>query len=229
MKFSISKEILEKYPEVKIGVVVATGIDNSGDDPQIGKLLASVQEEARRLDITRLAEHPVISKWRQVYSSFGSKPSDYRCSVEALVRSVLNGREIRHINKLVDLYNYISLKYIIPVGGEDLDEIEAGIFLRHAEGHEIFIPLGSAAAESPYKGEVIYCDSAGDVLCRRWNWRESDKTKLTEETRNAVIVLEGFDENVEAATRELAGLVEKFCGAATQVFIIDKNSSEIEF
>jgi DNA/RNA-binding domain of Phe-tRNA-synthetase-like protein len=67
------------------------------------------------------------------------------------------------------------------------------------------------------------------VLCRRWNWRESDKTKLTESTSNAIVVLEGFDKNIETATEELALLIEKYCSCRTQKFLTDITCPQIEF
>ncbi len=86
-------------------------MNNSGESAEIKHMLREAQESVRKnIDTSKITEHPTIAKWRGIYSDFGSKPRDYRCSIEALIRSVLNGREIRHINKLVDLYNFIALE-----------------------------------------------------------------------------------------------------------------------
>lgn len=230
MKFSISEGIIEKYPDIVIAVIVVKGADNAGSSKEIEMLLDGAQSAVKSnfsLDI--LIKDPRISAWRKIYSDFGSKPSDYRPSIEALIRSVLNGRDIKHINKTVDLYNYISMKYVVPAGGEDLDKIEGSIHLKHAEGDEIFVPLNSDRAENPYNGEIIYCDSGKNVLCRRWNWRESDKTKLIEETKNCVIFIEGFGGEVEEAASELEQLIKHHCSAQTQIFIADKENNCIEW
>ena len=76
---------------------------------------------------------------------------------------------------------------------------------------------------------MIYCDDGGNVLCRRWNWRESDITKLTESTSNAVIVIEGFDSSVEVALRELSSMIGKFCNAKTRTFLISKNNPIVKW
>ena len=131
MQLTVSEEIFEKFPDTRIGIVVATGMDNSGSDNSIKGMLESTQlETENRFEIEKLAEHPSVAVWRAVYSNFGSKPRDFRSSVEALIRSVLNGRGVRHINKLVDIYNYASLKHAIPVGGEDLDKTHGNLFLK---------------------------------------------------------------------------------------------------
>ena len=230
MQLTVSEEIFEKFPDTRIGIVVATGMDNSGSDNSIKGMLESTQlETENRFEIEKLAEHPSVAVWRAVYSNFGSKPRDFRSSVEALIRSVLNGRGVRHINKLVDIYNYASLKHAIPVGGEDLDKTHGNLFLKFSEGTERFIPLGGGKEDNPYKGEVIYCDEGGNVLCRRWNWRESDITKLTESTRNAIIVAEGFDTKVDEAIEELSVMIRKFCNAQTKAFLINKNNPIVKW
>lgn len=226
MALIVSKEIFEKYPNARIGVIIARNIDNAGENEEITRLIETIQTEVRKnFSNDNISLHPSIAEWRRIYSSFGSKPSDYRSSIEALIRSVLKGRNISHINKLVDLYNFISLKHVIPAGGEDLDKIDGNIYLRFAVGNENFVPLGSDKVETAYRGEVIYCDGGNSVLCRRWNWRESDKTKITEDTRNAIIVLEGFDDKIAAATHELETLIQKYCSANTMTFMINKNKN----
>ena len=121
---------------------------------------------------TALAKHPLLSPWRAAYSEFGAKPSKYNSSVEALTRRILKGQKIPRVNKAVDIYNYLSLKQLIPMGADDLDKVDGDISLTIADGAEIFIPLNSEEVEHPEKGEVIYKDHR-NVLCRRWNWRSS--------------------------------------------------------
>jgi len=230
MELEVSEKIFERFPGTRIGVVIASNVSNNGIDEAAIKLLENVELETRsKFDINTLIENPSIAVWRAVYNNFGSKPRDYRPSIEALIRSILNGRGIRHINKLVDIYNYISLRHVVPVGGEDLDKTEGNLYLKFSSGNEKFLALGSDKEDNPYDGEVIYCDGGNNVLCRRWNWRESDRTKLTNDTKNAIIVIEGFDEKVDAALEELSGLVEKFCGSENRIFLIDKNNPKIEW
>ena len=77
-----------------------------------------------------------------MYRSFGTKPSDYRPSAEALVRRTLKTGKLPVINTAVDLYNIVSVKHIIPMGGFDADKVEGDIYLRVSEGMEIFTPRG---------------------------------------------------------------------------------------
>lgn len=44
-----------------------------------------------------------------------------------------------------------------------------------------------------------------------------------------IVVLEGFDESADEAAAELGLLIQKFCSAKTKSFIVDKETTEIEW
>ncbi|MBC7267285.1 MAG: cytoplasmic protein, partial [Streptomyces sp.] len=71
--------------------------------------------------------------------------------------------------------------------------------------------------EHPDAGEVVWRDDLG-VTCRRWNWRQGPRTRLTEDTVSGVFLLEGLHPvpvaDIEAAAVELAELLEKFSPGA---------------
>lgn len=227
MEFKIQKEIFETFPDFIAGVVLMKNGDNRGEAPEIEELLREVEKKQIKsfTELETYSQHPQLAAWRLAYRKFGSDPHQYRCSAEALIRRVLKGEQVRHINKLVDLYNYISLKYVLPVGGEDIDEIKGDLVLGFSTGNEPFIRLGGTENEPPQPGEVVYKDNKG-VACRRWNWREGDRTKLTEQTKNAIIVVEALSpatkETIEEATKELAYLIKKFCGGEVNFYILNK-------
>lgn len=233
MKFRIEDKIFVDFDKPVIGVIIARGIDNSGDDLEISKLLREEEQNLRKkFEGMEVAEHPHIAPWREAYRKFGSKPRDFRSSIEALSRIVLRGSEIRKISKLVDLYNLISIKYLLPVGAEDLDKMEGDLVLGFAKGDESYTPLGEEENDPPQKGEVIYQDDKG-VICRRWNWREGDRTKITNQTTNAIVMIESLapipKDVAEQAIRELAELIKKYCGGSVETFFLSEENQEITF
>ena len=177
-----------------------------------------------------LGGHPAIAPWRAAYARFGVKPSKTRSSIENLLRSA-KAQRLRSINPLVDLYNTVSLKHLLPVGGEDLASVAGNIVLTRAAGDEDFVPLGGAAQEPPPAGAVIYRDDVG-VICSCWNWREADRTKLTETTTDAVLVIEAIPpiprDQLEAALADLADRVTGHLGGTARVAILDRDSRSIE-
>ena len=233
MKFGIDPAIFSAFPCLCVGVVCANGVDNRGDCPELGEKIQKIQDEIRdRFDGETLAQHPKITNWRNAYAVFGAKPKKHRSSVENLYRMTLEGNKMRSINKLVDIYNYVSLKHMVPAGGDDLAGVEGEIGLRFAEGDELFRPLGSREVHKPRKGEIIYADKR-EVLCRRWNWRESEKTKMTERTRDVLLVSEGLPpvtlEEMKTIAGELAHLVKNYCGGEIRQDVLNRDKTEGEF
>ena len=232
MKFRIDPAIFDAFPGLHIGIVRAKGVDNHGSCPDLMEKIKQIQKEIRQhFDTGTLAECPKIQIWQNAYSLFGAKPKKHRSSVENLYRMTLEGRDLRSINRLVDIYNCVSLIHMIPVGGDDLAQVEGDIILRFAMGDEPFFPLGLDEPQTARKGEVIYADER-EVLCRRWNWRESDKTKMTEETRDVLLVSEGLPpvtaQNIELVAEELDKLVKKYCGGETIRDILSDEKRESE-
>lgn len=133
MEFIIDKKIFEKFLGLNIGVVIAKGINNSGASEEIQAGLRGLKKEIReKCNTETLSLNPKIDVWRKAYSAFGAKPKENKSSVESLRRTVLQGNPLRHINKLVDIYNFISLKHMLPAGGEDIDKMKGNILLTFA-------------------------------------------------------------------------------------------------
>ena len=115
---------------------------------------------------------------------------------------------------------------MVPVGGDDIDKIDGDIMLRFATGSEPFIRLNSDEIDHPKEGEVIYTDDK-EVLCRRWNWRECDKSKMTENTKNIILVVEGLapvtKEDIEIIINDLAEMIGKYCGGEISTHLLNAN------
>lgn len=232
MKLVIADTIFEAFPDAVLGVVVLHGIDNTQHHPEITTRLRQAEAALPgKFGGMPEIEHPYIATWREAYRKFGAKPKDYPSSIENLSRRVLNGAAIGHINNLVSLYNTISLRHLLPVGGEDLDKITGDVLLTRAGDEEpAILLLGEKEPRPPKPGEVIYTDDAG-AICRRWNWKEADRTKLTPETHNAFLVIEALPPvprgTVETAISELADLVRQYCGGEVSIGFLDRDNREI--
>ncbi len=233
MKFEIDNKIFEPFPKLNIGVVVAKEIDNTGASKDVMDLIKKQSETIKTdFDLETLSENPGIKSWRDAYSLFGAKPKKNRSSIENLYQMILEGVEIRHINKAVDIYNYISMKRMIPIGGDDIDKIDGDITLKFAKGDESFTQLNSKDVSNPKTGEIVYTDDK-KILCRRWNWRECDKSKMTDDTKNMILVMEGLppitEKEVRSITDELGKLIQKFCGGKIELFTLNDKMQKINF
>ena len=230
-KFILEQPYLEIFPDSKIGILVCKGIDNHIiDENKYVDYLENAQKEAlKHIANPEFTENPVIRTWRDAFQKFKTKKGA-RCSIEAMLKRISKGNSIGTINPLVDIYNGISLKYGVPVGGEDIDKFDGDNRLTIAEGGEEFITYGSDKSEPPYEGEVVYKDNAG-AICRCFNWRESVRTMLSEETTNAFMCIETVagekDDVLDAALDELKTLIETELGGKVTKHILSKENPEV--
>ncbi len=217
MKLAVSQDLFTKYPHLRIGVITGQGINNMHSQPEIAQLTQSAAESLRQcLTPETLPKHPYIAAWRNIYKSFGSKPSDYRPTAEALLRRILRGDSIAPISAVVDIYLAIEMEYYLPIGGYDLDHVNGDITLRFSPGNEPFFAIGSTTEEKTYAGEVIYADSE-KILTRRWNYRDCDAAKITQDSQSIALFCEAPSldiptDHLMKLTNELADRLGRFCG-----------------
>ena len=229
---TLADDFLALFPDALIGTVVVRDIDNTRSGTEAATMLAvQTPKTAKELPDGELAAHPAIAPWRAAYARFGVKPSKTRSSIENLLRSA-KAQRLRSVNPLVDLYNTVSLRHLLPAGGEDLASVVGDVTLTRAVGDEDFVPLGGAEGvqEPPPAGAVIYRDAVG-AICSCWNWREADRTKLTEATTDALLVMEAIPPieraALEAALADLADRVTGHLGGTARVAILDRDSRSI--
>ncbi|PNP43635.1 hypothetical protein TGAMA5MH_04607 [Trichoderma gamsii] len=208
----VSPEIFKLRPDYRVLLMTVEGVPPGPSDSISETLLIDAETNAKNL----LSKHPVteiphIAAWRETYKAFGSKPQKTRNSLEALTRRAENG--LPRINRLTDIYNAISVKHQIPLGGEDLDKYDGSPFLIRATGQEQFQAFtgGELQTELAAPGEPIWCDDTG-ITCRRWNWRQGPRTALSDATTNVLIIFDALgplsDEALLGAAEELASILK---------------------
>lgn len=234
-KFIAENSFWEIFPQASIGIIVARNLKptneiNEDDAREIASMLAEANKAANaHLESNTISQNRVVAVWRDAYRQFKTKKGA-RCSIENLLKRVLKGNPVGSITPSVDIYNTISLTYALPVGGEDVDALSGDMRLGITAGGDAFRALGDDEDDPTLDGELCYRDDAGAV-CRCWNWRDGQRTALTDETRNAFLIVESVDparkDDPERATEELANLAERFLGADIAVkAIVTKDNRE---
>ncbi|OWK24906.1 hypothetical protein AJ87_17125 [Rhizobium yanglingense] len=149
-----------------------------------------------------------LASWGEAYSRFGAKANRTPSSAQALKKRVEKDGRLPSINPLVDLYNAVSLRFAVPVGGENFDAYVGKPRLSVAEGTEAFdtVMNGEAVVENPAKGEVIWRDDVG-VTCRRWNWRQGTRTRLDAVGGRMWFILESLATMPEEALEEAGNML----------------------
>jgi DNA/RNA-binding domain of Phe-tRNA-synthetase-like protein len=177
-------------PDFAVLLMAAEGLGNGPSDDDSATWLASAARTAARSEGALDADDHVLA-WREAYRDFGAKPKRTRPSVDALLK---RADALPAINKVVDAYNAVSVEHVLPIGGEDIDAYRGPARLIRAVGDEPFdtVAAGEETVDHPEPGEVVWRDDAG-VTCRRWNWRQCVRTRITESTKNALFILERLE------------------------------------
>lgn len=222
-KVIIDPAFWELFPQGQINVLVVKGVDNhfqAGQEDSLKQLLSEASQTAQQfVQAESISENPVVAQWREAFGQFKTKKGA-RSSIEALLKRAKQGREFLPINSLVDIYNSVSLKYGVPCGGEDIEQLQGDLHLGKAQGGEAFFPLGAEKDAPALEGEIIYYDEAGAV-CRCLNWREAKRTMLTEKTTKAVFFIEAINSEQAERANEAAAELSKLFKEQLQVDSVD--------
>jgi len=144
MHIQLEQEIIQHYPGVQIGYLIAE-VSVTETDPFVESLKMALSSHVQSMGVnaTNFAIHPTVAIWREIYErDFQVKAKTYRSSLEALLRRVVTGKEIWKINSIVDLYNCHSVLSLLPMGAYDLDKVVGDISIRYAREGETFLALG---------------------------------------------------------------------------------------
>ena len=119
MLYEIEQAVFERFPGYARMAVVAEGVDNTREIPELAELLAQCEEGVRRDDLEDFWHVPVLETWAEAFSGMGIKPKKNPPSVINLIKRCRAGKPLPFINPLVAIFNCISLKYLLPCGGPE--------------------------------------------------------------------------------------------------------------
>lgn len=202
MHFLHAPQIWRDYPQLVPGLLFVENIQPDVDvEDQIQPLLDRARERLRDKSESQLAE---IAAWRRAFSQMGLKPTQYRSAGEALLRRFRKEDDLPRLHPLVDLCNAVSLAFALPVAVFDLAQVDSFLEVRYAAGVEEYWAF-NGEVETPPTGEIIFVDAGNQVHARRWTFRQSRRSVIGEETRQALIVSEALH---ESGTQDMEALME---------------------
>ena len=158
MKFYVTKDVFEKIPDGKFGLVSVTGADNTGNNPEIRAFLQENVEKCTEFYTgKKVKNEPELQPYREAFRNMGINPNRYMCAIEALMTRIAKGQGMPAINTIVDLGNGVSLKHHLPIGAHDLDTMIDGAFGRR--GYLPAIRCGRAGAGGSRRGGLRHRQS----------------------------------------------------------------------
>src|ERR1700724_891615 len=152
----VTAEIFDLRADYSAVSVIANNMDNLAHHPAVDRYV----EET----VTQKVQPPWteghLEAWRTTFRAFGAKPQRTPCSADALLMRLSKDGRLPTINAVVDLYNAISVRYAIPIGGENIAAYVGSPQLLRASGAETFDTMkeGQSLTEAVPAGEVVWAD-----------------------------------------------------------------------
>ena len=210
MKIVVSNEIESVCPEF-VGACVEAQVVNSQFCEELWKEIEAMGERFRKeLTTESLKELESIAATRRVYRACGKDPSRYRPASEALIRRMLQGKNLYQCDTLVDLVNLASIAFGYSIGGFDADKF-VGDTLTLGIGKEGEPYEGIGRGMLNIAGLPVYRDVMGGVGTPT---SDNERTKMTLETRHLVVLINGYDGNemrVRQNAEYIQQLLRKYC------------------
>lgn len=177
----------EKFPEIAICMGAISNVKVENENEKIRELKRTVCSEAiAKYNVESLKGNPVVRAYRDFYWKLDIDPTKTRPSGEALLRRVLHGNMLPTISTAVDAYNLASMKTMIPISGFDREKLNPPFHVRFAENGEEFLGIGMEKPTALTDKMLVLAD-VKRVLCI-YPHRDADCTKITEKTRNILLV-----------------------------------------
>ena len=205
MNIIVSEEI-EKVCPGFVGAAVEADVVNSEYNAELWAEINALGEKYKAETVKTISG---IEATRRVYRACGKDPSRYRPAAEALIRRMLQGKELYQIDTLVDLINLASIAFGYSIGGFDADKF-VGDTLTLGIGREGEPYEGIGRGMLNIAGLPVYRDAEGGVGTPT---SDNERTKIELSTRHVLVLVNGYDSNeaqVKANAEYIIRLFEKY-------------------
>ncbi len=214
MSLKIDSKIKTAFPDLTVLTLHINGVQIQRRGPELEKFKVTVIEQVRNeYDLDTVKDHPTFRAYRDFFWSIKIDPTKIRPAAEALIRRILAGKTLPCINTLVDAYNLASIKSRIALATFDADRLEGDHLMRFAEDGEQFYGIGMEKPLILKGGEIVVSDEK--KLVAIYPYRDADNTKVTEKTKNIMMVVCGVPgipkQELENASHVALEYVTRFC------------------
>lgn len=207
---SISNELKSRCLGLRLGCIEAdVNVDESSIE-LLAEMTARIQQISESLSIESISKIPTIAASRKAYKVCGKDPARYRLSAEALLRRVVSGKGLYHINNVVDQLNLVSITTGFSIGGYDADQIEGDIVFGIGNQAELYSGIGRG--ELNIENLPVFRDEQGAFGTPT---SDSPRTQVNEQTHRFLMILIDFegDKMLDESMQMAEHLLKSYCGA----------------
>ncbi len=210
IEITIEDRLKDHTRNVRLGVITCTVTVRPSPAELLGELQSAEKEATKRFITTSLTSHPTIRTYRDAYKSLRKDPSRYRVSSEALIRRILQGKGIYHINNVVDINNIISIRSLYSLGSYDLKRLSAPIVFKVGNKNESYKGIGKGLVN--VENLPVLSDAKGPFGSPT---ADSQRAMITEETKELLMVLFSFskEDNIKEFLQQAECLLKRYAEA----------------
>ena len=190
MKLELDSAVATRYPDLKLGMVVIQDVSIQKSSEALEAVKTQVLASLASLTHDDWKNSSNLQSYRDIYRSFGVDPNKQRPSADALLHRIVSGKGLYKINTCVDAYNTMSAKHQLCMAVYDLDQVSTPLNLRFSQAGEKLTLIGDDQPTTVGEGELVYADRE-KVICLDFNYRDNVRTKVTEKTKNIVLLVDG--------------------------------------
>ena len=207
-KISISTELKTRCPKLRLGCIEADVNVNEPSSELVSEMTNKIQQIAQSLAIESISKIPAITASRKGYKVCGKDPARYRLSAEALLRRVVFGKGLYHINNVVDQLNLVSITTGFSIGGYDADQIQGDVVFGIGNSDEPYSGIGRG--ELNIENLPVFRDELGAFGTPT---SDSSRTEVMENTRRFLMILIDFDSDplLDEAMRMAEKHLKNYC------------------
>lgn len=215
MILETSSELAQRFPELCALVARVEGVSVEKEKAELQAFKREIAEETKETyDLATVKDAPIFRAYRDFFWRVGIDPTKVRPAAEALVRRILAGKPIPTINTLVDTYNLASIRTGVAMGAFDANKLRGELELRFAREGEKFVGIGMNEPIELKGNELVVADA--EKLIAVYPYRDADETKVTEATKNVLLLIcgvPGIERQILANAAEVAvEFITRFCG-----------------
>lgn len=214
MRIEIDPSLQRDYEGLMVHEITIGGLKVSRETPELNDFKQEVAGKVRETyDVESLKDVETIRSYRDFFWKLGIDPTKIRPASEALIRRILQGKDIPKINTAVDAYNLVSIETHIAIGAFDDDLLKGQLTMRYADEGEEFMGIGMKEPKTLNGQEIVISDE--EHLAAIYPYRDADLTKITNSTETIYILSCGVPgiemEQLREASLMTKEYFEKFC------------------
>jgi DNA/RNA-binding domain of Phe-tRNA-synthetase-like protein len=210
----LDSQLENRFPELEVLTCKINGVRIERRNVELEKFEDEILKQVReQYSLESLKDGSNFRAYRDFFWKIGIDPTKIRPAAEALIRRTLGGKSIPSINTLVDAYNLASIKTEIALAAFDADKLKGELVMRFAETGEEFLGIGMKKPMLLNGGEIVVSD--GEKLVAVYPHRDAEDTKITEKTKNVILLVCGVPSIREKALQNAAQValeyILRFC------------------